>query len=75
MAKAKTEREQSSISFPYQDLEAAISVARAVLQGGGVALTRDQLAGVMNLAAGSGNFVLKMARCPLNNFGKHFTTS
>src|ERR1700732_3751003 len=57
----KREREQSSIQFPYMDLDAAISVARAILSGGGVALTRDQLAGVMNLASGSGNFVQKIA--------------
>tara|TARA_R110000868_G_scaffold12110_5_gene58692 strand:+ start:12950 stop:13834 length:885 start_codon:yes stop_codon:yes gene_type:complete len=65
-AKVKTktkssERGQSSISFPYMDMEAAISVAKAMLGGGGVALSRDQLAGVMNLAVGSGNFVQKVA--------------
>lgn len=60
-AKAKAERGQSSISFPYMDLEAAISVARSMLSGGGVALSRDQLAGVMNLVAASGNFVQKVA--------------
>jgi hypothetical protein len=43
------------------DLESAVSVARAILTGGGVPLTRDQLAGVMNLASGSGNFVQKVA--------------
>jgi hypothetical protein len=58
---AKEVRAQSSISFPYQDLESAISVARAIYNAGGVALSRDQLAGVMNLAVASGNFVLKMA--------------
>lgn len=58
---AKPEREQSSIQFPYADLESAMSVARGVLTGGGVALTRDQLAGTMNLSAGGGNFVLKVA--------------
>lgn len=57
----KLEREQSSISFPYMDLEAGIAVANAILRGGGVAVTRDQLAGLMNLAAGSGNFVQKVA--------------
>lgn len=61
LTKHKLERAQSSISFPYMDLEAAISVARAIWSGGGVALTRDQLAGVMNLVAGSGNFVQKVA--------------
>jgi len=60
--KAKSsEREQSSIQFPYMDMEAGIAVARGILSGGGVALTRDQLAGVMNLVAGSGNFVQKVA--------------
>jgi hypothetical protein len=54
-------REQSTISFPYQDMESAVSVARAMLQGGGVALSRDQLAGVMNQSAGSGAFVTKLA--------------
>jgi hypothetical protein len=61
MKQHKLEREQSSIQFPYMDQEAAISVARAILSGGGVALTRDQLAGVMNQASGSGNFVQKVA--------------
>lgn len=54
-------REMSSIGFPYQDLESAITVARAMLQSGGVALTREQLAGVMNQSAGSGAFVTKVA--------------
>jgi hypothetical protein len=52
---------QSSIGFPYRDLDTAISVATAIMGAGGVALTTDQLAGVMNLTAGSGNFVMKTA--------------
>lgn len=60
-ASAESAREISSIGFPYQDLEAGITVARAILQAGGVALTRDQLAGVMNQSAGSGAFVTKIA--------------
>lgn len=60
-ASKEAAREVSTIGFPYQDLEAAISVARAILQAGGVALTRDQLAGVMNQSAGSGAFVTKVA--------------
>jgi len=55
------EREQSTIQFPYMDLENAMAVASAILRGGGVAVTRDQLAGLMNLVAGSGNFVQKVA--------------
>ena len=58
---AKEARGQSSIAFPYQDMESAISVARAIYNAGGVALSRDQLAGQMNLAVASGNFVLKVA--------------
>jgi hypothetical protein len=61
MKQHKLEREQSSIQFPYMDQDAGVAVARAILTGGGVALSRDQLAGVMNLASGSGNFVQKVA--------------
>lgn len=57
----KEAREQSTIAFPYMDLDAGISVARSIIGAGGVALTRDQLAGAMKLSAGSGNFVLKVA--------------
>ncbi len=57
----KAARNASTIGFPYQDLETGISVARAVLNAGGVPLTRDQLAGAMKLAAGSGNFVLRIS--------------
>jgi hypothetical protein len=58
---AKPQRETSTILFPYRDLEIAISVAQAMIEAGGVALTTDQLAGVMKLQAGSGNFVMKVA--------------
>jgi hypothetical protein len=51
----------SKIGFPYRDLDAAISVAQAILAAGGVGLSSDQLAGVMNLQIGSGNFVAKVA--------------
>jgi hypothetical protein len=57
----KAPREQSSIAFPYGDLEIAIGVAQAVFDAGAVALTREQLAGVLGLSLGSGNFVLKTA--------------
>ncbi len=58
---AKSQRETSTITFPYRDLEVAISVAQAMIEAGGVALTTDQLAAVMKLQAGSGNFVMKVA--------------
>jgi len=58
---AKRQNTPSTIGFPYRDLESAISVAQVILNAGGVALTTDQLAGVMGLQAGSGNFVVRMA--------------
>ena len=58
---AKGGRALSTIAFPYMDLEAAISIASGILKGGGVPLSRDQLAGVLVLSAGSGNFVTKVA--------------
>jgi hypothetical protein len=59
--KAKPTREVSSISFPYKDLATGIAVAQSMIDAGGVALTTEQLAGVMGLQAGSGNFVIKVA--------------
>jgi hypothetical protein len=53
------------ISFPYQDLEAGISVASAIMQSGGVALSRDQLAGTMKMSPGSGTFILKVSTARL----------
>ncbi len=55
----KIMREMSQTPFPYVDQDAAISVARALLDAGGVALTRDQLAGAMGQTPGSGNFAWK----------------
>jgi hypothetical protein len=52
---------QSSIGFPYRDLEAGLAVAQAIIGAGGVPLSSEQLAGVMNLQAGSGNFVMKLS--------------
>jgi hypothetical protein len=50
---------QSSVSFPYMDLDTGISVAQSMMDAGGVALTREQLAGVMKLSVGSGTFITK----------------
>src|SRR5260370_23664526 len=58
--KLKRQIVQSTIGFPYKDLDTAVSVALAILQAGGVALTTEQLAGVMGLQVGSGNFVIKI---------------
>jgi hypothetical protein len=59
--RVKREIVRSSIGFPYRDLDAGISVAQMMLGAGGVGLTGEQLAGVMGLQAGSGNFVMKVA--------------
>jgi hypothetical protein len=58
--KAKRVAVQSTIAFPYRDLEQGVTVAQAIHNAGAVALSTDQLAGVMGLQAGSGNFVLKV---------------
>jgi hypothetical protein len=63
-AKKKPEKREivrSTIGFPYRDLSNAIAVAQSILGAGGVALTVEQLAGVMDLQVGSGNFVMKLA--------------
>ena len=61
MKQVKRTVTQSTISFPYRDMDSGVSVALAILGAGGVALTTEQLAGVMGLQAGSGNFVMKVA--------------
>jgi hypothetical protein len=62
----KRSHAQSTIAFPYHDLDSAVAMAQAMIgNGGGVALSRDQLAGVTGLSARSGNFVLKLATARL----------
>jgi hypothetical protein len=58
---AKVLRQASTITFPYREMDVGVSVALAMLGAGGVALTSEQLAGVMNLQPGTGNFVVKVA--------------
>lgn len=57
----KRQHEMSSIGFPYMSLDAGIAIARAVLDAGGVPLSREQLAGVMGSSSGSGTFLMKIA--------------
>ena len=57
----KRAKEQSTIAFPYNDLDSAISIARAILDGGGGAVTREQLAGAMRQSVRSGAFILKVS--------------
>jgi hypothetical protein len=56
----KSAREQSSIQFPYADLNDAITVAQALMQGGGQPCEADALAALMDQTPSSGNFRLKV---------------
>jgi len=57
----QAERIPSTIQFPYSDLSDAIAIAEGLRKGGGVALSRDQLAAAMGLAPGGGGFATKVA--------------
>ena len=57
----KFERVPSTIQFPYTDMADAIAVAEGLLKGGGVPMSRDQLAAAMNLAPGGGGFATKVS--------------
>jgi hypothetical protein len=59
--KPKFERVPSKISFPYSDMGDAIAVADGLLKGGGVAMSRDQLAAAMGLAPNGGGFATKIS--------------
>jgi hypothetical protein len=56
----KGPREQGAIEFPYVSIDSAISVARALLELGGVPVDRDQLAARMGHTL-SGSFVNKVS--------------
>lgn len=58
---AKRAKENSSIAFPYMDLDTAITVARAFIENGGGARTRDQLAGALSQSPLSGAFIMKLS--------------
>jgi hypothetical protein len=60
MEDQKLGKGRSTIAFPYGDLSDAIRVAEGLLKGGGLAMTRDQLAAAMNQAPGSGSFNMKV---------------
>ena len=57
----KRAKEQSSIAFPYMDLDTAITVARAFVANGGGPRTRDQLAGALGQSPLSGAFIMKLS--------------
>lgn len=56
-----TEREQSTIQFPYTDMDDAIAVAKKMMDAGSIPLDRDQLAGIMGQVPRSGAFGAKVA--------------
>jgi hypothetical protein len=58
---AKRSRDVSQVGFPYNDLESAIGVARAILHNGGSQLSRDQLAGALGQSPASGSFIIKVS--------------
>lgn len=57
----KRAKENSTIAFPYMDLDTAITVARAFIANGGGAHTRDQLAGALGQSPLSGAFIMKLS--------------
>lgn len=58
---SKPNRDQSTIQFPYGDLDDAVSVATALLGCGGVPCDADQLAAAMQQSPTSGSFRTKIA--------------
>ena len=61
IAGAESQREQSTIQFPYGDLSDAISVAQGIIKCGGRPTAPDQLAAAMGHAPTSGGFKTKIA--------------
>jgi hypothetical protein len=66
--KQKSQREVSTIGFPYADMEDGVEVARAILDLGGRLCARDQIAQKMNLKAESGNFTIKVGAARMFGF-------
>jgi len=60
-APTRATREQSTIQFPYVDLDTAIEVARVMRdRGGNAPFTRDQLAAAIGHAVSSGSYASKV---------------
>jgi hypothetical protein len=60
-APKKRTQTRSDIAFPYVHLEEAVGIARVIFEAGAVPLSRDQIAAILNVSPGSGNFGLKLA--------------
>jgi hypothetical protein len=70
---------RSEIAFPYVNLEEAMGIARVIFDAGAVPLSRDQIAAILNISPGSGNFGLKLAAARMfglteNIDGRHHLT-
>lgn len=59
-AQPKATRDQSTIQFPYGDLNDGTSVAKGLLERGGVPSAPDELAAAMGQAPTSGSFRMKI---------------
>lgn len=58
----KSPRGQSTIQFPYKDLESAIETAKAIHDSGAVSgVAPDQLAALLGITGGTGNFMTRVA--------------
>jgi hypothetical protein len=61
-SEVKSSRTQSTVQFPYRDLEAAIATARAIHDSGAVnGVAPDQLAALLGISGGTGNFMTRVA--------------
>jgi hypothetical protein len=65
---AGAERERSTIGFPYNDLDDAVSVTKGVHAVGGSSCQWDQLAGHFNQAANGGGFRLRLLTAKMFGF-------
>lgn len=57
----RSSHDRSDIKFPYTHLEDALAIAQAIREGGGIPLSRDQIAGILNVMPSSGGFALKIS--------------
>lgn len=64
-APKKRERERSTIAFPYDDLESAESVVKALHSGYGGRANREQIAAELGVSANSGSFRTKLSTARL----------
>src|SRR2546430_14951345 len=58
-------RERSTIQFPYNDLDEAVAVAKAIHENAGVSATIDQLAAYMKQSMKSGAFRLRVSNAAI----------